>query len=53
MAKFPEANVRKFQDIFICKRCKSKMRVPNRKVLAGKVSCRSCDYKYLRVKRKK
>lgn len=53
MAKFEEANARKFQNIFVCKKCKSSIRAPNLKVLAGKVSCRKCDSKELRVKRKK
>ena len=53
MAKFEEANARLFQNIFVCKRCKSKIRAPTLKVLAGKVSCRKCSGKALRVKRKK
>ncbi|HII71310.1 TPA: 50S ribosomal protein L40e [Candidatus Woesearchaeota archaeon] len=53
MAKFDEANARKFQNIFVCKRCKSKIRAPNLKVIAGKISCRKCSSKQLRPKRKK
>ena len=53
MAKFEEANARLFQNIFICKRCKSKIRAPTLKVLAGKISCRKCSSKALRIKRKK
>jgi len=53
MAKFAEAEARKFKNIFICKVCKSKIRAPTLKVLAGKVSCRKCGSKRLRTIRKK
>ena len=53
MVKFPEAEARKFHNIFVCKRCKSKIRAPNLKVLAGKVSCRKCGSKELRPVKKK
>ena len=53
MAKFDEANARLFQNIFVCKRCKSKIRAPSLKVIAGKISCRKCNGRALRPKRKK
>lgn len=53
MAKFPEAAKRKFENIFVCKKCKTKKRVDVRAVLAGKVACKSCGCKKLRAKRKK
>ena len=53
MGKFAEAEKRLIQNIFVCRRCKSKMRTPNRKVLAGKVHCRKCGTKALRPMRKK
>lgn len=53
MAKFDEAAERKFKNIFICRRCKSKIRATNLKVIAGKVSCRKCGTKALKPKRKK
>ena len=53
MVKFDEAAARKFQNIFICRRCKSKIRAPNLKVIAGKISCRKCGSKQLKPKRKK
>ncbi len=53
MAKFPEADARKFKDVFVCRRCKAKRKAPVLKVLAGKVACRNCQTKKLRVKRKK
>lgn len=53
MAKFPEADARLFKNIFVCKKCKNKVRAPNLKVLAGKISCRKCSNKTLKPKRKK
>ena len=53
MAKFPEAEARWFKNIFVCRVCKSKIRAPVLKMLAGKVSCRKCGSKALRTKRKK
>ncbi|MBW2968422.1 50S ribosomal protein L40e [Candidatus Woesearchaeota archaeon] len=53
MAKFEEAANRKFKNIFICRRCKSKVRATNLKVLAGKVRCRKCSLDKLKPKRKK
>ncbi|MBD3313345.1 50S ribosomal protein L40e [Candidatus Woesearchaeota archaeon] len=53
MAKFPEANARLFHNIFVCKRCKSKIRAPNIKVIEGEIKCRKCNNKTLRPKRKK
>ncbi len=53
MAKFDEAAARKFTNIFICRRCKSKIRATNLKVIAGKITCRKCDYKAMKPKRKK
>jgi ribosomal protein L40E len=53
MVKFPEAEKRIIKNIFICRRCKTKTRAPNLKVISGKVTCRKCNYKALRVIRKK
>lgn len=53
MAKFEEANVRWFKNIFICRKCNAKIRAPNIKILAGKVKCRKCKKRALRPKRKK
>ena len=48
MAKFPEAKARLFNNMFVCKDCKTKVRAQQMKVLQGKVSCRSCGSKSLR-----
>ena len=53
MAKFPEAEARMFNRIFICKKCKSKIRAPVLKVTEGTISCRKCGKKALRPIRKK
>ncbi|MBU0461870.1 MAG: hypothetical protein KJ574_04765 [Nanoarchaeota archaeon] len=53
MAKFEEAHARHFKNVFVCRRCKSKIKAPTLKVLAGKISCRKCGATTLRVKRKK
>jgi len=53
MVKFPEAEARKFRNIFICKKCKSKVRANNMKVIQGKVTCRKCSSPKLRTVRKK
>ncbi|MBS3132068.1 hypothetical protein J4212_06555 [Candidatus Woesearchaeota archaeon] len=53
MVKFPEANTRRFLGIFVCRKCKSKIRANNIKVIQGKIKCRKCDAKALRAVRKK
>jgi len=53
MVKFAQAEVRKFHNIFVCKRCKTKIRAPNLKVLAGRIGCRKCGSKAFRPVRKK
>jgi ribosomal protein L40E len=53
MAKFPEAHARLFKNIFVCKRCKSRIRANQMKVIQGKISCRKCDSRALRTVRMK
>ena len=53
MVKFEEAGQRKIKGIFVCRRCKAKIRAPSLKVSQGKISCRKCSSKALRPKRKK
>ena len=53
MAKFPEANVRLYKNVFVCKDCKAKTRAQHMKVLQGKVACRKCGSKALRTVRTK
>ncbi|MBI4140472.1 50S ribosomal protein L40e [Candidatus Woesearchaeota archaeon] len=53
MAKFPEAETRKFRNKFVCRRCKTVLRAPSRKVADGMVKCRKCSGKKFKPKRKK
>ena len=53
MVKFKEAENRKFKGVFVCRRCKTKQKAEIMKVLEGKIKCRKCNYKNLRVKKKK
>lgn len=53
MAKIPEAEARLFRGIFVCRKCKSKIRASSMKVAQGKIKCRKCKSKILRpIKRK-
>ncbi|MBN2567629.1 50S ribosomal protein L40e [Candidatus Woesearchaeota archaeon] len=53
MVKFPEAEARLLKNIFVCRKCKSKIRAPNIKVILGKISCRKCGHSALKPARKK
>jgi len=53
MAKIPAAQNRLFKNIFICRKCKSKIRALPSKVKEGKVRCRKCKSKVLRPVRRK
>ncbi|MCW1296666.1 MAG: 50S ribosomal protein L40e [Candidatus Parvarchaeota archaeon] len=52
MAKFKEAESRLFQNVFVCRVCKSKIRASPYKVKSGKVKCRKCGSRALRPKHK-
>jgi|TARA_Y100000310_G_C20703963_1_gene832928 ribosomal protein L40E len=49
MVRFPEATARLFHKIFVCKKCKGKIKADVRKVLLKKVSCRNCGGKSFRI----
>ncbi|MBL7169511.1 MAG: 50S ribosomal protein L40e [Candidatus Aenigmarchaeota archaeon] len=49
---FPEAMNRLFSRVFVCRKCKSKIRTDYSRVRDGKVKCRKCGSKQLRPKRK-
>jgi len=53
MVKSPYAEARKFHNVFVCKKCKQKLRAPNLKILAGKVTCKKCGGHAFRPVRKK
>jgi hypothetical protein len=53
MAKIIEATNRLFKNVFVCKKCKLKVRADPQKILAGKVKCRKCKRNAFRPIRKK
>ena len=53
MVKFAEAEARLFKNKYVCRRCKSVMRAPPRKIIDKQIKCRSCDAKAFKPKRKK
>ena len=53
MVRFPEAEVRMFRNVFVCRRCKSKLKSPNMKIIQGLVKCRKCGSRILRPVRRK
>ncbi|MGC9079292.1 MAG: 50S ribosomal protein L40e [Nanopusillaceae archaeon] len=48
---FPELKARKFDRIFICRKCGARIRADPNKVRAGLVRCRKCKSKALRPKK--
>jgi len=53
MVKFPEAQERLFKNVFVCRKCKSKLRTDPAKVRKGKSRCRKCSSHALRPIKKK
>lgn len=53
MGTFPEAEARLFKNIYVCRKCESKVRVPINKVLSGMAVCRKCKSKAVRPVRRK
>ena len=53
MVKFPEADMRLFKNVFVCKRCSAKIKAQNIKIAQGKLHCRGCGGKSFRPIRKK
>ncbi|MFH0868159.1 MAG: hypothetical protein V1831_02515 [Candidatus Woesearchaeota archaeon] len=53
MVKFPESDARKFRNVFVCKKCSTKIKAPNLKIIQGKIKCRKCQGKRFRAVRKK
>jgi len=51
--KIPEASNRLFKNVFVCKRCKTKIRAEPQKILKGKVKCRKCKKSSFRPLKKK
>ena len=54
MAKFEATMNRLFKRVFVCKKCKAKIRTDIVRVLGAKVKCRNCQGKAFRpIKSKK
>jgi ribosomal protein L40E len=53
MAKIPAAQERLFRNVFVCKRCSTKMRADPRKIIEREITCRKCNYRNFRPIRKK
>lgn len=53
MAKIAEAQNRLFKNVFVCKKCQSKIKASSLKVLEGKVRCRKCSGKSFRPLKRK
>jgi|TARA_Y100000310_G_scaffold343874_1_gene453620 predicted Zn finger-like uncharacterized protein len=53
MAKIPEAQNRIFKNVFVCKKCQTKIKANPIRILEGKVKCRKCKKRALRPLRKK
>ena len=51
--KILAAQNRMFKNMFICKKCGQKMRSESRKVVEGKLKCRTCNGKAFRPISKK
>ncbi len=52
MAKIQEATDRLFKNVFVCKRCKTKIRAHSIKIISKKVKCRKCGGKNFRAIKK-
>lgn len=53
MVKIEAAHSRLFKEVFVCRRCGSKIKAQARKVSEGAVRCRKCKSLALRPKSKK
>lgn len=52
MTKFPEAEKRLFKNVYVCYKCKTKIRATYEKVKNKVVKCRRCGGKNFRPKNK-
>ncbi|UCD21169.1 MAG: hypothetical protein JSW08_01320 [archaeon] len=53
MAKIKAAQDRLFRNIFVCKKCGTKIKAQPKKIAEGKVRCRKCKRNAFRPKKKK
>ncbi len=48
MVKFSEASGRLFSNVFVCRKCKTKIKAPIQKIMEKRVKCRRCQGKAFR-----
>jgi len=53
MGKIPEAEARLFKNIFVCKKCKTRVKATMTQILKGEIRCKKCGSKRFKPKRKK
>jgi len=53
MAKIQAAQNRLYKNVFVCKKCKNRVRAEPKKIIEGKVRCRKCGGKDFRQIKKK
>ena len=51
-AKIPEAVARLYTNVWVCRRCKHKIRGDSIKIRAGKIPCKNCGQRAFRPKSK-
>lgn len=49
MVRFTEATARLFHGVFVCRKCKTKIRASVSKILNKEVSCKKCGRRSFRV----
>ncbi|MBU0958026.1 MAG: hypothetical protein KKF56_04430 [Nanoarchaeota archaeon] len=52
MAKIQAAQNRMFKNVFVCKKCGTKIKADSRKIIELKVKCRRCQRKAFRAIKK-
>jgi len=52
MVRFPEATKRLFENVFVCKKCKSKIRSSYQKILSKSIVCKKCKCRTFRAIKK-
>lgn len=50
--KIPEAEKRLFSGVFVCRKCKSKIKADSAKIRAKKITCRRCKSRDFKPKTK-
>lgn len=49
MVRFQEATNRLFHGVFVCRKCKTKVRAAVNKILGKQISCKKCGRRSFRV----